>query len=65
MATDLEIAQAAKIQPIGNIAKAACLKEESLSPYGRYIAKVDPAYYRELPRRLGYFRRRRSVDEEG
>ena len=51
MATDLEIAQAAKIQPIGNIAQAACLKEESLSPYGRYIAKVDPAFYRDLPRR--------------
>ncbi len=43
MPTDIEIAQAAKIRPIGDIARAAGIPEEALSPYGRYIAKVDPA----------------------
>ncbi len=43
MPTDIEIAQAAKIRPIGDIARAAGIPEEALSPYGRYIAKVNPA----------------------
>ncbi len=51
MMTDLEIAQAAKIRPITEIAEAMDLNEESLSAYGRYIAKVDPKYYRELPQK--------------
>ena len=51
MMTDLEIAQAAKIRPITEIAEAMNLNEESLSAYGRYIAKVDPKYYRELPQK--------------
>ncbi|MCQ2454154.1 MAG: formate--tetrahydrofolate ligase [Clostridia bacterium] len=51
MMTDLEIAQAAKIRPISEIADAMNLNEESLSAYGRYIAKVDPKYYRELPQK--------------
>lgn len=46
---DIEIAQAAAILPISQIAQALGLREESLSPYGRYIAKVDPLPYKDLP----------------
>ncbi len=49
--TDLEIAQGATMQPIAQIARAAGIGEENLSPYGRYIAKVDPAPYAALPDR--------------
>lgn len=51
MASDIAIAQAAALKPIGEIAKAAGIAEETLSPYGRYIAKVDPLPYAALPRR--------------
>ena len=51
MPTDLEIAQNAKMQPIGEIARRAGILEDSLSPYGRYMAKVDPARYADLPPR--------------
>ena len=43
MPTDIEIAQAAHPRRIEEIAKAAGIPEDALSPYGRYIAKVDPA----------------------
>ncbi len=43
MPTDIEIAQAAHPQPIGQIAATAGIPEEALAPYGRLIAKVDPA----------------------
>ena len=43
MATDLEIARTAEMKPIEEIAKAAGIAPETLSPYGRYIAKVQPA----------------------
>ena len=43
MPTDIEIAQAAHPQPIGQVAAAAGIPEEALAPYGRLIAKVDPA----------------------
>ena len=49
--TDIQIAQAAKMMRIEELADDIGLKPESLSPYGRYIAKVDPRYYRDLPRR--------------
>ena len=48
MATDLEIARNAEMKPIEEIAQAAGVATEALSPYGRYIAKVDPA---ALPKR--------------
>ena len=48
MATDLEIARTAEMKPIEEIAQAAGIATEALSPYGRYIAKVDPA---ALPQR--------------
>ncbi|MCH5286860.1 MAG: formate--tetrahydrofolate ligase [Christensenellaceae bacterium] len=43
MPTDIEIAQAATPQRIEAIAAKANIPEDALSPYGRYIAKVDPA----------------------
>ncbi len=49
--TDIQIAQAAKMMRIEELADDIGLKPESLFPYGRYIAKVDPRYYRDLPRR--------------
>lgn len=49
MPTDLEIAQRAHMRPIGEIAALAGIREDSLIPYGQYMAKVDPAPYRDLP----------------
>ena len=43
MPTDLDIARTARLRPIQEIAGEAGIPEASLSPYGRYIAKVDPA----------------------
>ena len=43
MPTDIEIAQAAHPRRIEEIARAAGIPEDALSPYGRYIAKVDPS----------------------
>ena len=51
MASDIDIARAAKPQPIMDIAKKAGFTEESLSPYGRLIAKVDPMPYQNMPNR--------------
>jgi len=41
MPTDIEIARAATLQPIGAIAEAAGISDAALHPYGKYIAKVD------------------------
>jgi formate--tetrahydrofolate ligase len=41
--TDLEIARAARIRPIDDIAAAAGINPEALERYGRYKAKIDPA----------------------
>ena len=43
MATDIEIAQRAELKPIQTIAETAGIPGEALSPYGRYMGKVDPA----------------------
>ena len=51
MPTDLQIAQAAVMQPITQIARQAGIREDSLSCYGRYIAKVDPTDYQDQPAR--------------
>lgn len=48
MATDLEIAQAAQPLPIAEIAAKAGIPGEALTPYGKLIAKVNPAM---LPKR--------------
>lgn len=49
--TDIEIAQQATMKPIQEIAQAAGIDEANLSPYGRYMAKVDPAPYAAQPDR--------------
>lgn len=41
--SDLEIARAAAIRPIAEIAEAAGINAEALEPYGRFKAKIDPA----------------------
>ena len=51
MLTDLQIVQAAVMQPITQIARQAGIREDSLSCYGRYIAKVDPTAYQDQPPR--------------
>ncbi len=43
MPTDIEIAQSCTPRPIAVIAEKAGIPEEALSPYGRIVAKVDPA----------------------
>ena len=40
MASDLEIARAARLRPIAEIAARAGIPAEALEPYGRYKAKV-------------------------
>jgi len=41
MASDLEIARAARLQPIADIAKAAGIPVDALEPYGRFKAKIS------------------------
>lgn len=41
--SDIEIAQACKLRPIGEIAEAAGIDEKYVETYGRYKAKIDPA----------------------
>lgn len=41
MATDIEIARAAPLQPIAVIAEKAGIPSDALHPYGKFIAKVD------------------------
>jgi len=43
MPTDIEIARAATLQPIAAIADKAGIPQDALSPYGKFIAKVDTA----------------------
>lgn len=51
MASDLDIARQAVLKPIGTIAEEAGFAPETVSPYGRYIAKIDARAYASLPRR--------------
>ncbi len=48
---DIQIAQAAEILPISQIARKAGIPEDALIEYGRGIAKVDPVKLRELPQK--------------
>ena len=41
MPTDIEIARAATLQPVGAIAEQAGIPAEALHPYGKFIAKID------------------------
>jgi formate--tetrahydrofolate ligase len=51
MATDIEIARAAKLKPIGDIAQRVGIPEEALSLHGRHIAKVDLGWIEQQPER--------------
>src|SRR6478736_6309134 len=41
MATDIEIARAARLRPATDVARGLGIPDEALHPYGRHIAKVD------------------------
>ncbi len=49
MLSDLEIAQAATMEPIGQIAAKLGIPLESIEPYGHYKAKVHLSYLADLP----------------
>lgn len=51
MLSDIEIAQRAKMEPIGEIAEKLGIPEEHVIPYGHTKAKVDLRYYDELSER--------------
>jgi formate--tetrahydrofolate ligase len=51
--SDIEIAQAATMRPIGEIAAKLGIPDEALSPYGRYKAKVALDYVNELDKPNG------------
>jgi formate--tetrahydrofolate ligase len=46
--SDIEIAQAATMRPIGQIAETLGIPDKALSPYGRYKAKVSLDFVRSL-----------------
>jgi len=43
MRSDLDIAQAAQLTPIGQIAEQLGVEEQYIEPYGRHMAKIDTA----------------------
>ena len=49
MPSDLDIARAAALRPIGEVAQAAGFTPDTLSPYGKYIAKVNQRPYMARP----------------
>jgi formate--tetrahydrofolate ligase len=49
--SDIEIAQAAAMHPIGQVAEKLGIPDEALSPYGRYKAKVSLDFVRSLDKR--------------
>ena len=51
MKTDIEIAQAAEMLPIAQIAQQVGLDEDKLEYYGKYKAKVDTLALRDAPRK--------------
>lgn len=51
--TDAEIAQAAAMRPIAEIAAKLGLKPGQIEPYGRYKAKINPADVAALPDKKG------------
>ena len=51
MKTDIEIAQAAEMLPIAQIARQVGLDEDKLEYYGKYKAKVDTLALRDVPRK--------------
>jgi formate--tetrahydrofolate ligase len=53
MATDLEIARAAKLRPINEIAAKLDVPMEALEPYGRFKAKIGLDFVRSVRGRKG------------
>lgn len=51
--TDIEIAQACKMEPITEIAKKAGIGEEHIELYGRYKAKTDLSFLSDTSKRCG------------
>ena len=51
MSTDLEIARAATLRPIAEIAARAGIPEDALEPYGRFKAKIGYPFLAEAARR--------------
>ena len=51
MKTDIEIAQAASMLPISQVAARAGIGEEQLEHYGKYKAKLDLTGLRDMPRK--------------
>ncbi|MDR1961711.1 MAG: formate--tetrahydrofolate ligase, partial [Gracilibacteraceae bacterium] len=45
MQTDIQIAQAAQLKPISEVAAQIGLGEDDLEHYGRYKAKIDPGVW--------------------
>jgi formate--tetrahydrofolate ligase len=48
MLSDIEIARAAKLRPVVEIASRIGVPESALYPYGRFIAKVEPDFLSKL-----------------
>ena len=48
MLQDIEIARAARLKPIGDIAAALGVPDSALIPYGRHIAKIEAPYLKSL-----------------
>ncbi|WP_020179733.1 formate--tetrahydrofolate ligase [Methylopila sp. M107] len=53
MPTDIEIARAATLKPIAEIAKKIGIPEDALHLHGKHIAKVDDRFIAELPKKAG------------
>ncbi|MCW3473303.1 formate--tetrahydrofolate ligase [Limobrevibacterium gyesilva] len=51
MLTDMEIARAATLRPIAQIAAAAGIPADALVPYGKYKAKIDFDFIRDVQAR--------------
>ncbi|OYW09369.1 MAG: formate--tetrahydrofolate ligase, partial [Rhodospirillales bacterium 12-71-4] len=51
MATDLDIARAATLRPIAEIAARAGIPDSALEPYGKYKAKIGPDFVAEASAR--------------
>ncbi|MCM5558643.1 formate--tetrahydrofolate ligase [Pleomorphomonas sp. JP5] len=51
MLDDIEIARAARLQPIGEVADRLDIPGDALIPYGRHIAKIEHGFVSEARRR--------------
>jgi len=51
MLSDIEIARAARLKPIAEVAAGIGIPDTALSPHGRYIAKLEPEFGHEIARR--------------